>query len=58
MMMVGRRSESIYRGMALADEVVLQESAAKLDVFHQSEKTGKRSRPPLSSPRRESDKTT
>lgn len=50
MMMVGHRSESIYRDMALADEVVLQESAAKLAVFHQSEKTSKRSHPLLSPP--------
>jgi integrase len=39
MMMVGHRSESIYRGIAIADEVVLNESAAKLAAFHQLEKT-------------------
>jgi integrase len=41
MMMVGHRSESIYRGIALTDEVVLKESAAKLAAFHQLEKTRK-----------------
>ena len=41
MMMVGHRSGSIYRGIALTDEVVLNESAAKLAAFHQSEKTRK-----------------
>jgi integrase len=39
MMMVGHRSESIYRGIAIADEVALQESAAKLAAFHQVEKS-------------------
>ncbi len=39
MMMVGHRSESIYRVIALTDEVVLNESAAKLAAFHQFEKT-------------------
>jgi hypothetical protein len=39
MMMVGHRSESIYRGIALTDETVLKESASKLAAFHQSEKT-------------------
>jgi integrase len=39
MMMVGHRSESIYRGIALTDEVMLNESAAKLAAFHQLEKT-------------------
>ncbi len=48
MMMVGHRSESIYRGIALTDEVVLNESAAKLAAFHRSEKTRKTS--PLLSP--------
>lgn len=38
-MMVGHRSESIYRGIALSSEVVLNESAAKLAAFHHSEKT-------------------
>jgi hypothetical protein len=39
MMMVGHRSESIYRGIALTDAVVLNESAAKLAAFHQLDKT-------------------
>jgi integrase len=39
MMMVGHRSESIYRGITHTDEVVLVESAAKLASFHQSEKS-------------------
>ena len=38
MMMVGHRSESIYRGIALTDAVVLNESAAKLAAFHQLDK--------------------
>jgi integrase len=42
MVMVGHRSESIYRGIAIAEDAILKESAAKLAVFHQSEKTGKR----------------
>jgi integrase len=41
MAMVGHRSESIYRGIALADEIVLNESAVKLAAFHQSEKAAK-----------------
>src|SRR5208283_3725106 len=41
MMMVGHRSESIYRVIALTDEIVLTESATKLAAFHQSEKTRK-----------------
>jgi integrase len=53
MMMVGHRSESIYRGIAVTDEVVLNESAAKLASFHQSEKTSKDL---LSFPQRDSDK--
>jgi len=48
--------ESIYRGIALTDEVVLNESAAKLAAFHQSEKTRKDL--PPSSQRRDTDKTT
>lgn len=55
MMMVGHRSESIYRGIALTDEIVLNESAAKLAAFHESEKTRK-ALPVL--PWRDSDKTT
>jgi integrase len=55
MMMVGHRSESIYRGIAVTDEVVLNEIAAKLASFHQSEKTRKDL---LSFPQRDSDKTT
>ena len=55
MMMVGHRSESIYRGIAVTDEVVLNESAAKLASFHQSDKTRKDL---LSFPQRDSDKTT
>jgi integrase len=39
MMMVGHRSESIYRSIALTDEVVLNESAPKLAEFRRSEKT-------------------
>jgi site-specific recombinase XerD len=39
MMMVGHRSESIYRGISLADEVMLNESAAKLSALHQWEKS-------------------
>ena len=39
MMMVGHRSESIYRGIAITDAVVLNESAAKLAAFHQLDKT-------------------
>lgn len=39
MMMVGHCSESIYRGITLTDEVVLNESAAKLAAFHQLNKT-------------------
>lgn len=39
MMMVGHRSESIYRGITITDEVVLNESAAKLAAFHQLDKT-------------------
>jgi hypothetical protein len=39
MKMVGHRSESIYRGIALTDAVVLNESAVKLAALHQSEKT-------------------
>jgi integrase len=41
MMMVGHRSESIYRGIALVDDVALSESAAKLAAFHHFEKTRK-----------------
>jgi hypothetical protein len=54
MMMVGHRSESIYRVIAVTDELVLNESAAKLASFHQSEKTRK----DLLFPQRDSDKTT
>jgi hypothetical protein len=50
MMMVGHRSESIYRGLALSDEAALNEGAAKLAAFHELEKT--RKDPPLF-PRRE-----
>lgn len=50
MMMVGHRSESIYRGLTVSDEVALNEGAAKLAAFHESEKT--RKDPPLF-PRRE-----
>ena len=32
MMMVGHRSESVYRGIAIANEVMLKESAAKLSA--------------------------
>jgi integrase len=38
MMMVGHRSESIYHSIALIDEVVLDESAAKLTAFHRLER--------------------
>jgi len=54
-MMVGHRSESIYRGIALTDEVVLNESEGKLDAFRQSGETRKKL-PPF--PPRDSDKTT
>jgi hypothetical protein len=54
MMMVGHRSESIYRGIALTDEVVLNESAAKLAALHQSERALKNLLP---FPPRDSDKT-
>jgi hypothetical protein len=37
--MIGHRSESIYQGIALTDEVVLDESAAKLTAIHRSEKS-------------------
>jgi integrase len=52
MMMVGHRSESIYRSIALPDEVVLKESAAKLAAFDQSERPAKEI-VPLLLPRRE-----
>jgi integrase len=39
MAMVGHRSESIYRGIAMVDDVMLKESAAKLAALHQSGKT-------------------
>ena len=39
MMMVGHRSESIYRGSAITEAVVLNENAAKLAAFHQLDKT-------------------
>jgi len=39
MAIVGHRSESIYRGIALTDAVVLNESAAKLAALHQLDKT-------------------
>jgi hypothetical protein len=41
MAMVGHRSESIYRGIAMDDETVLKDSAAKLTAFHQSQKAVK-----------------
>ena len=41
MAMVGHRSESIYRGIAMDDETVLKENAAKLAAFHQSQKAVK-----------------
>jgi integrase len=41
MAIVGHRSESIYRGIAMADDMTLRESAAKLAAFHQLEKTRK-----------------
>ena len=41
MMMVGHRSESIYRGIITADDTTLKESAEKLAAFHQSEKARK-----------------
>ena len=37
--MVGHRSESIYRGITLTDELVLNERAAKLAALHQLDKT-------------------
>jgi len=55
MMMVGHRSESIYRGIAVADHMILNESAAKLAAFHQLEKT-RIDLSPL--PRGDSDKAT
>jgi hypothetical protein len=39
MMMVGHRSESVYRGIAIANEVMLNERAAKLSA---SQKEGRR----------------
>jgi integrase len=49
MAIVGHRSESIYRGIAMADDMALKESAAKLAAFHQSEKTGRDSSDPTES---------
>ncbi len=40
MAIVGHRSESVYRGIAMADDMTLKESAVKLAAFHESEKTG------------------
>ena len=40
MAIVGHRSESIYRGIAMADDMTLKESVAKLAAFHKSGKTG------------------
>jgi integrase len=39
MMMVGHRSESIYRGITLTDDSLLRESAARLAALHQREKS-------------------
>ena len=41
MAMVGHRSESIYRGIAMDDDTMLKDSAAKLAAFHQSQKAVK-----------------
>jgi hypothetical protein len=37
-MVVGHRTESIYRPYAIADEAMLKESARKLAAFHAAEK--------------------
>jgi integrase len=42
MVMVGHRTESIYRRYAIADEAMLREGAIKLAAFHASEKDGPR----------------
>jgi len=39
MAIVGHRSESIYRGIAMNDDMTLRESVAKLAAFHKSGKT-------------------
>jgi hypothetical protein len=38
MAMVGQRTESIYRGYAIADKAMLKEGAIKLAAFHASGK--------------------